>query len=95
MKYKEAIDSFQKVLALDPNHTASETRIRMAREKLALPESERITTYKKECWARGTDYYKQEKWTEAAKEFRRILRVDPNHAPSNRLLRECESNLGK
>jgi len=95
MKYKEAIDSFQKVLSLDPNHTASRTRIRMAREKLALPESKRITTYKKECWARGTNYYKHGKWAKAAKEFRRILRVDPNHAPSKRLLRECELHLGK
>ena len=95
MKYKEAIDSFQKVLVLDPDHTASRTRVRMAREKLALPESERIAAYKKECWARGTDYYNQGKWAESAKEFRRILRVDPNHAPSKRLLSECESNLGK
>jgi len=93
MQYKEAIAQFKKILELEPNHQESLKRIKMSENMLALPESERIMAYKRECWSRGMYHYEREEYKEAAKEFERILKVDPNHEQSRRLLGECRKKM--
>jgi len=55
-------------------------------EKLAL---------KKQYYGAGTAYYQKGDYSKAVLEFEKILKIDPNHQQSKRLLEQCRQKLGK
>ncbi len=46
-------------------------------------------------WVNGMSYYSRGEYKKAIAEFEKILRINPNHAPSKKMLKLCKEKLEK
>jgi len=93
MKYDEAIACLKKLLKVDRAYPDAKSYLEKAQRMKKMPEKMRISTYKRECWTRVEGFWNRKDWALAAKELKRILKVDPNHAPSKKRLKKCQEYL--
>jgi len=88
--YTKAIEMWEKVLQLDPSHELSRQKIEKAEKMNALKAKSGKESQVEYHYMRGVDFYLDEDIANARKEFKEVMRIDPNHQPTIEMLKECE-----
>ncbi len=88
--YAKAIEMWGKVLQLDPSHELSRQKIEKAEKMKALKERHGKGSQVEYHYMRGVDFYLDEDIGNAKKEFKEVIKIDPNHQPTIEMLKECE-----
>ncbi len=72
--YKNAIDAFEKVLAVAPEHTDAQLYLKKARESLEKDKKRRMVT--EQFYREGRDLYEKCEYREAMDRFEKVLGMD-------------------
>ncbi|MDI6641931.1 MAG: tetratricopeptide repeat protein, partial [Elusimicrobiota bacterium] len=106
-EYRSAIEEFEKILKLEPDHSESLRLIKECSQKLKeqvereqaereerkkQQEQQRITVMK-QYYATGVDLYQKGEYQSAIEEFEKILRLKPDHSESLRLIEQCQQKI--
>ncbi|UCG30856.1 MAG: tetratricopeptide repeat protein [candidate division WOR-3 bacterium] len=105
--YTQAIQSWQKVLSLDPNNTEAKNAVAELRKltaapskppakpsKPSTPAKPRVSEAEIEnLYKRGVSLFTSEKYDEALNAFKRVLALNPNHVGAKEYKRRTEARL--
>jgi len=86
-EYLKAIEAWEKVLKIDRKQNAAEENIKEAKAKL--------NEIKNEILKQGRQYYGQKKYGEAARKFRRAVKIDPGNKTALGFLDKIEKDIGE
>jgi len=81
--FNRALNSFEEVLSLDPNHAAAKQKKQEAMAKISLAQ----------LIERGRAFYQQNQFFKAMEVFSQVLEQDPGNAASQRFLEDCQEQL--
>ncbi len=81
--FSRALNSFEEVLSLDPNHAAAKQKKQEAMARISLAQ----------MIERGRAFYQQNQFFKAMEVFSQVLEQDPGNAASQRFLEDCQKQL--
>lgn len=81
--FNRALNSFEEVLAADPNHTAAKQKRQEALAKISMAQ----------MLERGKGFYQQNQFLKAMEVFNQVLEQDPDNAVAQRYLEDCQKQL--
>ncbi len=87
--YTEAISKWNKALELNPDKEEVKTSLKTAEKELRIRQG--LETEIQKWYKTGTDYYLQEEYDLAIKEFEKILEVTPNHEQAKMMIDRCKA----
>jgi len=99
-RWEIAAQEWEKVLALDPEHTLARDKIKKAKD--ALNEEEEADQNLSESQKKrqmqiyfllGSEHYKNGEYEEAIKSWKEVLALDPNHKLSQEKIKRAEEKL--
>jgi len=103
-KYREALNSYQMVLSLDPSNAVASMQIANLSAKIGAPKKPTPPPPKptppsaqeiESLYKKGISLFAQEKYDEALKVFNKILALNPNHAGAKNYKMKTEARLKK
>lgn len=89
--YDEAISHFSKHLNINPKDELAQKYITMAEEEKEEEATKRISIEK--FYKEGQELYEKWNYTKAMKKFEQVLKLDPKHQRSSRILNEIKGRL--
>jgi tetratricopeptide (TPR) repeat protein len=102
-KYNKAIEEWDEVLRIDPEHKGAREYIDKARDKIASAnsrrEKERVTTRKPEeekievYYKQGINYYLAGEFKEAIKQWEEVLKMEPAHKGAIEYIAKAKERL--
>ncbi|MFH2070784.1 MAG: tetratricopeptide repeat protein, partial [Elusimicrobiota bacterium] len=93
-KYDEAIAKFDIIVDNVPDHSKAKDMLNKChaeKKKKETVQKERM----KEHYTLGVTYYRLGKYNDSLKEFESLLKIDPNHKQSLRMVEELKKKLKK
>jgi len=102
-KFKKAIEEWDEVLGIDPEHKGAKEYIDKARDKIASAnsrrEKERLTIRKPEeekievYYKQGINYYLAGEFKEAIKQWQEVLKIEPSHKGAIEYIAKAKERL--
>ena len=102
-KFKEAIDNFEKVTKIDPNHITTHfylghSYLRLSEFSKAITHFEKVTAlnpkYVNAYYALGGAYFKLGNFPEVIKNFGELIKLKPNHDEAHQVLGSSYLKIG-
>jgi|GEM_PF-2880436 len=102
-KFKEAIDNFEKVTKIDPNHITTHfylghSYLRLSEFSKAITHFEKVTAlnpkYVNAYYALGGAYFKVGNFPEVIKNFGELIKLKPNHDEAHQVLGSIYLKIG-
>lgn len=102
-KFKEAIDNFEKVTKIDPNHITTHfylghSYLRLSEFSKAITHFEKVTAlnpkYVNAYYALGGAYFKLGNFPEVIKNFGELIKLKPNHDEAHQVLGSIYLKIG-
>jgi len=90
-EYQKALDAFDHILELQPNHPEAKKH-----REIALAELERIKKTRSEVEAtyqEALDFYEKWEFTQAIEKFERVIQMDTGHEKAQQLLAESKQRI--
>ncbi len=93
MEYSNAINELEKILLLEPTHIPSLNLKRKIEELEYQTNDQKKKSMMKIYFGLGMDYYNQKKYRKAIDIFKKILKLEPNHTQSLKMIKKCKQQI--
>jgi len=97
--YDLAVEQFEKVLVVDPNHGPAQEQIVRAKQllknKKAILEKEELDKRTQPLYDQGLSAFQRKNYAEAYAKFEEVLAINPGHENARRYRDLCREYLGK
>ena len=96
-KINEAIKQLKEVIKFNPQHRKAQELLAKAREKVAAmkveEEERRLRETVEKRYFQGIDYYAEGEFNKAIKEWKEVLRIDPEHKGAKEYLEKARDKI--